>query len=537
MNRPRFDRTLLFLLCGMYAALLLVQFSPGLFTASNIAPGAYFDVYHFIWNLWFLGQPGEESSHYFTRLVFWPSGTSLYLHTLTEGIAWPMAHLFSDASPWWVYAASCVACLFLNWLSFALLFSQLSINRISAGLLASALALHPFWYAHLDGGHLNMLAFFPIPLCLYCIVKSHCEDHSKYRYTWTLGAALCVAFLPYTNLYYFYFLLLLLVSLGLYGMLSRRPRLLRTLITVVGVGILVSGWRLYATAAAAFSGEFAPNHNPMTNSLNLAHLIIPGTYQFISGLLSSIPTYTESPNSSEIAGYIGVSLGIALTYLLLRSRLISARLCVLAMLAFIALALGPSIHWGDHSPVFNPLFRALSWLPLFPSVPARFVSIALLAAFCALALFSREHPRLVCLVAVACAVEWFPKPIFWRSEATSPLLERLRDSSISALHDVSPALELRMLHQTVHHKPITAGFLARAPRKQLRQVRRNPLITFLEGRSDNYPFDRVRDDMQALRIEALLVPTEASEGLRRARTLSALRESDHDEFFALFRLP
>jgi hypothetical protein len=293
---------------------------------------------------------------------------------------------------------------------------------------------------------------------------------------------------------------------------------------------------LYETAFAAFSGVFSPNHNPASNSLNLAQLVVPGTYQRLSALLGTLPTYEQSPNTSETGGYIGIALISLLLYILLRSRQTAARWAVATAGVFMLLALGPEIRIANYTSVGNPIFHSLSWLPLFPSVPARFISVAVFASFCALAFFSREGIRPVILIVLVCGLEWLPTPIFWRQGIDSAVLQRLRTSAISAIHDTSPSLELRMLHQTRHQKPITAGFLARVPRRELKRVRRNPLISFLEERSNDYPSHRVREDMKALQIDAILVPRYATVTLQRASNLWELRESDRDDNFVLFDL-
>jgi hypothetical protein len=527
------------LLFVSYALFLLWQFSPGLFSSKQTAPGAYFDIYHFIWNVWFLRERTDTEAAYFTTLLFWPTGTSLYLHTLTEGILWPMARIVRKASPWWVYTASCALCLLLNWCSFCLLYSRICASGVCAALLATVLALHPFWYAHLDGGHLNMLVFFPIPLCLYCLLRAHVPgEHStkSHRYGWLLAGGLCLAFLPFTNLYYFYFLLLLLgIVLG-FGVATRNAQLLTAIIVTVCTGLVASGWRLYQTALAAFSGVFAPNHDPASNSLNLAQLVVPGTYQRIANLLATFPSYAQSPNSSETGGYIGIALISLLIYILLQSRHAPARWAVTTAGIFTMLSIGPEIRVGDLASISNPLFHSLSWLPLFPSVPARFVSIAVFAACCALAIFSRDHLRLVVFISLLCALDWLPTPIFWRQGFESPLLQRVRTTAISAIHDATPSLELRMLHQTIHQKPITAGFIARVPRSELKRVRRNPLIAYLEERSNDYLTDRGRADMKALQVDAILVPRHAPGTIQRASSVGALREYDHDDHFVLFGL-
>jgi hypothetical protein len=521
------------LVFGLLLTLLVKTFSPGLSSTQIALPGAYPDVNHFVWNAWFLRESFAVDFSYHTTLLFWPFGTSLYLHTLTEGILLPAGLMAPQLEPWRVYTVACLGCFTLNWLSMFLLLRRISRAPIISALLAANFTLHPFWYAHLDGGHLNMLAFFPIPLCLYLGLRMPRDRKARALITILLGG-LCIGFLPFTNLYYFYFLVLLLGALCAIALTRRHLLSVRYILGATTVGLCLAGFRLLATAKAGFSGEFSANHDPALNSLNLGHLINPGTYQSIASFVGLDLSFPDAPNSSETAGYLGIALISILMVLVIRRANSFETLSVTAVALFIALALGPKIHTFLTTPIWNPVFAALSWMPLFPSVPARFFCMALLAAMISLALVAKRRPRIVILFCALLAIEWWPRAIHWQVIEKSPLLERLRVRSFVAIHDTTRSLERRMLHQVFHQKPITAAFLARRPRRVSRELRRNKAIAFLEGRATPDAPQVSSTDYQALHIDGLLIPREDLETIARAEAIQGVTLADRDERFLLF---
>jgi hypothetical protein len=521
------------LIFALLLAALIKALLPGLSSTAINLPGAYPDVYHFVWNVWFLRESFASNLSYQTSLLFWPFSASLYLHTLTEGVLLPITLLAPKLEPWRVYTLACLGTLTLNYLCAFLLCREISKAPINAALIAAAFSLHPFWYAHLDGGHLNMLAFFPIPLYLYCGLRMP-KDFSLGAFGSILIGGLCIGFLPFTNLYYFYFLVLLLAILCVPLLVMRQTHSVRYIVGSTILGLCLASLRLLQTAKAGLSGEFSANHDPLLNSLNLAHLTSPSSYQLLASFVGLTASFPDAPNSSETAGYLGAILTVALIVIASRRSHILEKLSLAFLALFVALALGPKIHVFSHTLIWNPVFAALSWMPLFPSVPARFFCMALLAAMITLSLFAKRRPRFAILICALICIEWWPRAIEWQVIERSPLLERLNTSSFIAIHDSTRSLERRMLNQVFHQKPITAAFLARRPRDAARQLRRNSAIAFLEGRAAPDAAQISSTDFRELKIDGVLVPRNESEIISRARMIPGATLADSDDYFLLY---
>ncbi len=513
---------------------MLAVFAPGLFAAAPRAPGIYPDVYHFVWNAWYL-QSVAPGLSYRTTLVFWPEGTSLYLHTLTEGILWPLCNALPGLPPWRIYVAGCALCFLLNGVAAFLLFWRLSSSALVAALLAALFAMHPFWLAHLDGGHLNMLAFFPVIFGAHaCLVATDSSVQVRKRVAAATLASTCLAFLPFANLYYFYFGCMLLAAACGAALIAQRRDAARVLGLVLCAGVVLSAVRLYPTAEAALSGEFTPNHDPGRNGLDVSAFAAPGPYQQISRLLGWGVELAASPNPTESAGYIGFPMALLLCIVALKGAGRWRAMVLGVAVAFLLLACGPNLRIFGLGGGWNPLYAAISWLPLFPSVPARFFCVALLLLLAALAIYAKRARTIVLSVGVLVGLEWLPAPIEWRSLAASPLLERVRSSELSALHDASGSFEERMFHQVQHQKPILAGFLARRPLGPLRRTRQNPLLSFIEGRRKVYGGAGAGADLEALKIDGVIVPVAEREMAARAAQVPGLVERDRDTQLVLF---
>jgi hypothetical protein len=91
-----------------------------------------------------------------------------------------------------------------------------------------------------------------------------------------------------------------------------------------------------------------------------------------------------------------------------------------------------------------------------------------------------------------------------------------------------------MLHQVFHQKPITSAFLARTPRRPSNEIRRNPVIACIEGRSTKAAPDITIAELASLQVEGILVPQQETDMITRTRALVGVREIDSDPYFILF---
>lgn len=526
-------------------SLTAVLFDESFKNPDTFIPSSYPDAFHFVWNGWYLRKAlltGEPI--YSTQLIFRPMGARLELHTLTEGVVAPLAALFKSYSPIALYSLASAICFALNWVMAVGLFFVLSGSLPAAVLLSAVLTFHPFFIAHLAGGHLNMLVFFPVLLWGFAAAVVRIRLNKLAFISTVATGAAAVALLPFTNLYYFYFLLLasgILIAISALD-LSKNKRLVAYIVLSITFGVLLSFPRLLHTAELGLSGEYTSNHDPDGNNADIMHYMLPGEFNATSKFFNSkeVLSQIKDPNSSETGLFFGVSLIALLSFVLFRSKQDkqSAALAVCSLI-FLLLSLGPHISI-DGSPItMNPVYKALSWVPLFPSVPARF---GILAIFFALLSAASLHSNLkrgkvaVILLMVILIAEEYPTPIRGMEYRPSPALLELRRSAVSSVIDTGEAIEPRMIRQVFHEKPITEGFLARAPRTARKFYRSNAFLRYLNTKRDptNISAEEAHVGFKLLETDAVLVESADTVRLERIHNLTWLHEIIRDDQLIIF---
>lgn len=546
------DRTeTLHLLCALCLGwfLVLLYFYP-ILTANNSAiPSSFPDGKVFTWNFWWAQLAIREGRSIFeTNFVFHPFGALLHLHTFVPAFTIPMAFLFPNADPAALFSSACILAFLLNFACALMLFRSLSGSVACGAVLALLVAFHPYFIGHLRGGHLNMLAFFPVLLLAGGLAKIFL--HTGMHFSFRIAAALAI--LSYSCLYYLYFSAILLgfacIWLFLNRPVERRSSAGRIAVSALA-GLALGLPMLLPAAGQALSQLYTPDHSPRAHSADLLSYFLPSENQALGTLAIFKPFQSMvRVNSAEAGATLSVSL-ILLLLLLYRQRGLPLQrnlllFSVLGSVAFAVLGLGPVIDMRG-----APLRRTFiyDWciklLPFFPSVPARFSIMALLLLTMALALLlnvsacgdtSLKRRLLIKLLLAFAILELCPAWLMTTDVKGSSALTMLRDNAdIHAVHDTGTPHD-SMLRQIYHGKVITNAFLARQPKAALASYRQNAFRRYISGaRLDVKPQDLFAA-WNELKIDALIVEQSDLETRHKVSTTPWLSEILSDNNVAIY---
>ncbi len=129
----------------------------------------------FLWNLWWTKTSLTKlhQSPYTTDYIFYPYGTSLYLHSLTplNGIiSIPLQYIFDNLIL--VYNIVALLNFVLAGLAMFLLAFYFTKNKLASFIGGYVFAFSPFMLAHAFG-HLHLITTWPIPLFILFFIKFH----------------------------------------------------------------------------------------------------------------------------------------------------------------------------------------------------------------------------------------------------------------------------------------------------------------------------------------------------------------------------
>lgn len=494
--------------------LITVFFWPLLQTfPSSFIPSYYPDALEFIWTTWRIEQvlSGTKPLYYAPEL-FAPSGASLLLHTVCEGILVPVTGIFSQLSPAWRINAACILLLCLNAASGLSLFRTLGCRAVHACFLTLLVVFSPFTLGHLHAGHLNFLVLFPLLEAFRgaCIYSSLTSQTATLRSTTALRYAGAISLLAFTNLYFLYFSGLVSVLCALYAAMRSLPsagglfsRFLTPLIPFC-LGLVPAIAHLTLVARITLSGTYTPNHNPAKHAADLAAFITTSPVQALGsyGIGSTLRT-TIALHAGESSLYLGLALSILALIACYDGTTETkrrARFFICFSLFFLIVSLGPHIVWKGVKLCPNPVDWLLrSTLPMYPSVPARFAGITIIALIAAASQgFACRRARLPryahSIVLIIACIEFLPSHLRAHPlPEPSPALSRLaKESKDIIVADISISQQSAMFRQTIHGKPMIGGFLSRQPRRASAQLRRNRFIQALRGRNDTTRIEAIR---------------------------------------------
>ena len=465
--------------------------------ASAVPAGG--DSWSYYWNLWWIKRAllDEHTNPFFSPLLYYPSGASLYFHTLNflpGVVVAPITKTFGPAPAFnvLVFGSFIATGYGMYRLALYVLRSHHDVeiaadaderNRVAAWLAGVIFAFSSYRYVHLLG-HLDLLQTQFVPLYFLALLKAN--DTKRLTYVFLAGGIFAATLL--TAAYYMVFLLLATLLFGVAALRGSRDDNTAALVrlgAVLMVGTVLAAPVLVPMLVKGMTAGRTSNpfYDAERFSTDVVAFAIPSPIPRLwSAVTAPIYRHIMRPNSnSEIIGFLGfVPLFLALCALGSRNRDIVRRWGVFA-LAFAVLALGPVIHvWGAAVlPALRPVmpYSLISRLPYgnIPRVPGRFVvltmaAIAVIAAIGARLLLAktRRFHLIACAgltAAAVCENAVVPLPLLF--PRVPNYFTTLRDARVEGgllevpIPDDPGVFPVRMLFQTLHGKPIFGGALAR----------------------------------------------------------------------------
>lgn len=495
-----------------YGSLGLMMAWPLPLKLLSAIPGDGFDGWQNYWNLWWVRRAllVLGASPWYTRLLDYPAGVSLYFHTLNipNGVlSLPVQESVGLVA---AYNAVALASFSLGGLG-AYLLALRAIGRRDAAARAAAFvagvvfAFSPFHFAHLLG-HMQVFAFQWLPFyCLTLLGLYHAIDDGDRRAA--IGrAVLSVLFLLLSALVDWYNLLYLgLLTLLWSGWHGRRAgrRAWRYWLVGAAVGaatlLLLSPLLLPMAREALRDNYMVPDPAQMPAlSADLMAYFLPQEMHPLWGRWAREIAGGFSASTSEHMLYLGV-VPLVLAGIGWWRGGEGSRPFVWAALAFWVLSLGPLLHVGGKvvsllgRPIVLPhllLYQAVPFLGIARSV-SRFsllltLSLAVLAGMGLTRLPGRRARAVAALVAALVVFEYLPAPYPTSTPDTPAWYVSLaKDREAGALLNL-PANWDRpqyLLYQTVHGRPLLAGYTSR--RNPLAPVEQYPGLQQLRALNED----------------------------------------------------
>jgi hypothetical protein len=359
--------------------------------STNIYLGRGIDQAFFIWCLvWWPYAIAHHLNPFVTRLIFAPAGFNLTWSTSIPLLSVLALPLTATVGPITAFNLLCLACPALAaWAAFLLCHSL--TGRFWPSLLGGYIfGFSSFTLAQLYGGHLNLLAVFPVPLAVYLVLARLRGRIRRRAFTLGLLALITAQFLIATEI---------LATMTMFGGLAlaaacamgerdlrRRIAELAPAIFLayLGTAIVVSPYLCYL-----FAGFRAiPIYSPSWHSTDLLNFLVPTRTVALGAAIELFRRVAAlfTSNLAEQGGYVGLPLlALAVWFVFERRRTFEAKLLALMLVVIAVAAMGPRLHVAGRG-YFKLPWSLLHRAPLLDqALPLRlmvylFLLLALIAA-------------------------------------------------------------------------------------------------------------------------------------------------------------
>lgn len=432
-----------------------------------------------MWALWWTREAllTLKQSPFFTSYLFHPEGVTLLFHPLdvADGLlALPLYGLVGgDAA----YNLIVLLSFVFSGLGVYDVVLYLTRRREAAFVAGLIFTLSPYHFLRLELGHLNLVSIQWIPFYLLFLFKFVREGRFRF-------AGLAVLFMllnALTSWYYVMacgFLSLAVLAWGFGGTMAWSRLLGR-----VGLVLALAGLALAPLIVPMFSllrsTEWVGEHNPLRHSVDVLSFWTPGPPSTWADWFQEVWTpYAAQKREPGASAYLGYSvLALSLVGLAGRERKM-AWWWLGVGLSFALLALGPQLQIaGQIFETKLPYYYLDAFVPGFSisGIPGRFVIMTSLAsavlAGCGLAELARRWPKRSTWFALGAALlvslEFLAVPVAGSGTQLPRFYTLLAaDESNYAVIDLKWDANYLLHAQTVHHKPLVGGWLARLPQEQ-----------------------------------------------------------------------
>lgn len=495
----------------------------------NTLKYTYPDKFSFIWNFWWIEYALSNGENiFYTKKLFYPNGTSLYLHTLSPFYGILSYFLLFKVSAVIKYNLTLSLIYLLNTISAFWLFKYLSKSNLIAFCFSTIICFQPYIFAHAVAGHLNLISIFEILFFILFLLKL--QETKKNIYAFLLLITIIV--MPFISLNYFYFCFLFIPIFFILNLTNIKKSDSKILITIL-LSLLILSPYLYKIYKAFQSGDFTNNHNPLKHSADILYFFIPNNFQYLNKLLN-IEDNIFLLNASESSLYIGFGLILLLLFSLRKvyENSKSFKFLLISIL-FFGLTLGPTLTFNQVKITSYTPYSILSFLPAFPSVPARFMIfglIMLLVALCKIKL----NKILLTIFVIICCLEYSPSYNAFKYELkeTKVLKQIKNNSKINSIYDAVDNEYSSKLRQTIHEKNISEAFIARKNKKNIQFLRKNSFIRFIKNKK--YKESKLKEDFLKLKIDGVLISKDSFKLINKLSEISWLNLKYKESNFLFF---
>ncbi len=514
-------RAHLLALAGYFLLALLVTYPVVAQFASGVPGDLVADRDQNLWNLWWVKESlFRFTDPFHTDMLYYPYSADLYYHTLALplGLVGLIPQLLFSL-PAAYNTVLLVGFTLSGYGMFRLLDYGLQVwepgwsapKRLAAFLGGVVFAFTPYTLDALKGQpEVLSLQWMPPFVEMWLRGLTGAREYVKRDmglWKFGVGAGVFLALTAYTNLYYAVYLVLFVVAHVLYRLvvsvrmnaLHEEARRIVRVGSVMASVAIVLGWPLLVGLAVhrndpRLAVEADPEHR-LTHSADLLSFFAPPHDHLLFGTWQDAPGVNEPPLHDYVGlGYVALALAVLGTITMWRKP--GVRFWFILMVAALLLAMGPQLQIGRNRTGIPMPFALLEWLPGMDAIakPERFVVLArlcmgVLAAWGAIWLLGRRgadvpvanapqtggHARtgysaVGVLLVLGLLIELPIHPRFMQTIADLPFYrayETLASQPAGALMELpfatqqSETIGRRMLLQTVHDKPIMAGYLSR----------------------------------------------------------------------------
>jgi hypothetical protein len=483
------------LIYSLISLYLLARVLPNFASALPGAEVALADAWQNSWNLWWTRYALEHGLNpYWTPLIFYPDGASLYLHTLNITNAIISMPVNWIAGPLAAYNTAVFLGLLLSGIAAYLLALYLIKQRFIAAIVGGLFSFSPFHLAKIWDGHLSWITLYWV--VFYALALFITLDSGKRRPAIAAGVLLALA-----SLTSWYFAVFSAVFTALV-LLLRLPELIRTsrwrivvpkLLLSAAIALLLLAPVLIPTMRSYLYDDLPPprygesEHMPgwdgetVIYSADLLDIFFPSFLNPWWGDWSrSLHTEMRQVWFWQISPGIAVLLLAGIGTIAHWKRV--WQIAVLVLLLFL-LMLGPRFNVAGIPTLFPLPHELLRYLPGMKLAhrPNHFAIFMLpllmvLAGFGMQTLWNGKRASQILLIGLGLValLEYATLPFPSMSANIHPQIAALKGQS-GAILDLPPDERTAgpMNNQMVHERPIVGGYLARQFDKPL-FVERSP---------------------------------------------------------------
>jgi len=449
-----------------------------------------------VWNIWWVNHALIEIHQLplYTTYLHFPHGTTLLAHTL---------NLFNGL----------LGVILLRFLTLTETFNVIVIfSFVFGAFTAFLLAYHicrSYWasliagfifsfsnyhFAHAEG-HLQLVSLEWIPLFVQCWFIFVTRPSIAYGF----GSAFTLFCVILCDYYYFFYCILSGILITCWKIAQKKDLFLLfrrvyffPFLTFILTFLFTSAPLVFALIILSLHDPLIGQHDPIIYSLDLFSAFIPGGHWRFASLTQAF--WSRLPgNIHENSVHMGFSVILVIVYVMAKRKRINEPnlgLWFWGLILFFFLSMGPVLHlWGKEISWFKLPYALLEIIlpPLkIGGVPIRmmvmvmlFASILCAIGFKELIKSKRVSRWIIITIILFLFFEYLPKPIPTTRINIPEYVKFLKtlpaDGGVIDL--VSSPCE-SLYYQTIHHKPLAFGYLARIPSSV---EKRNNRISHLIG--------------------------------------------------------